>query len=174
MAMKDPEDMQDRHPGLALNRVLADLPVRRAPPALEFRVRAELERRAALPWWRLGFAHWPPGARIAFLAVCSATIGCTVLGVPWALSGLPTVHPVGALLRVWMEPAIALMSSGAGVAALLQRVIPPLWFYGGMAAAAVLYATLFGLGAAAYSTLYRQPSSARRPVSPSRFSAGRP
>ena len=33
--------------------------------------------------------------------------------------------------------------------------IPPLWLYGGLAFVAALYATFFGLGAAAYRTLYR-------------------
>jgi hypothetical protein len=167
--MNDPDDRRDRHPGLALNRVLRELPSRRAPAALESRVLAELVRRAALPWWRLGFAHWPPAARIAFLAACIALVGCTALGVPWALSGLPAVY--GGLLR-GLQPAIAPMSAAAGVVALLLRAIPPLWFYGSMAAAALLYAALFGLGAAAYSTLYRQPSSAPARAGHSR--AGRP
>lgn len=159
--MQDPNDFRDRHLGLAVNRMLRELPRRRAPAALESRVLAELARRAALPWWRLGFAHWPSAARMAFLAACSALVGCTVLGVPWGLSRLPAVH--GALLR-GMEPAIAAMSDAAGVTALLLRVIPPLWFYGTMAAAAALYATLFALGAAAYSTLYRHPANTGQPL----------
>ena len=44
--------------------------------------------------------------------------------------------------------------------ALLVRVIPPAWLYGVFAAGAMLYAVLFGLGAAAYRTLYLRPSLA--------------
>lgn len=162
--MQDPDDLADGHPSLALNRVLRELPRRRAPAALESRVLAALELRAALPWWRRGFAHWPPRARIAFLAACSALVGCTLLGVPWRLSGLPAV--CGALLRAWTEPAVAAMSAAAGVLDLLLRLIPRLWFHGTMTAAAVLYATLFALGAAAYSTLYRPPAKAGQPLRP--------
>jgi hypothetical protein len=44
--------------------------------------------------------------------------------------------------------------------AVLFRVIPPLWLYGSLAIGIFLYVTLFGLGAAAYRTLYLQPSMA--------------
>jgi hypothetical protein len=40
---------------------------------------------------------------------------------------------------------------------LLTGIAPPLWFYQGIAVCAVLYAALFGLGAALYRTLYLQP-----------------
>ena len=30
---------------------------------------AELARRAALPWWRKSFAHWPMAARAAFVVL---------------------------------------------------------------------------------------------------------
>jgi len=38
---------------------------------------------------------------------------------------------------------------------LIIRNIPPLWLYGGAAFAMLMYATFFGLGAAAYRALYR-------------------
>jgi len=41
------------------------------------------------------------------------------------------------------------------LAALLVRLIPPLWIYAGLAVGAMLYVMLFGLGAAAYRMLYR-------------------
>jgi hypothetical protein len=44
--------------------------------------------------------------------------------------------------------------------AALVRVVPLEWLYGAMAGGAILYAALFGLGAAAYRTLYLNPSSA--------------
>jgi hypothetical protein len=45
-----------------------------------------------------------------------------------------------------------------GLAALLLRVIPPLWLYGGLSLGILLYVVLFGLGAAAYRTLYLRSS----------------
>ena len=38
----------------------------------------------------------------------------------------------------------------------LYRSIPPLWLYGGLAFVALMYATLLGLGTAAYRMLYAQ------------------
>jgi hypothetical protein len=43
---------------------------------------------------------------------------------------------------------------------LLVRVIPPVWLYGTLGVGVLLYVTLFGLGAAAYRTLYLRSSSA--------------
>src|SRR6185437_10884347 len=58
-----------------LDRTLHPLPLRRAPPTLQSRVLEELQRRAALPWWRRSFAHWPSAARAGFVLVCLALIG---------------------------------------------------------------------------------------------------
>jgi hypothetical protein len=49
------------------------------------------------------------------------------------------------------------VSAGGNLVALLTGIAPPLWFYQGIAVCAVLYAALFGLGAALYRTLYHQP-----------------
>lgn len=49
----DPEEKLER----LIHRTLRDLAPRRAPRTLEARVFAELERRAALPWWRQSYAH---------------------------------------------------------------------------------------------------------------------
>jgi hypothetical protein len=40
---------------------------------------------------------------------------------------------------------------------LLARISPPVWIYQGIAVCAVLYAVLFGLGAAVYRMLYLEP-----------------
>ena len=40
------------------------------------------------------------------------------------------------------------------LAAALARAVPADWVYGGLALSAALYAALFGLGVAAYRTLY--------------------
>ena len=69
-----------------LDRALHELPSRRAPPTLESRVIRELDRRAALPWWRRSFAHWPLLARAGFLVIGAALIR---LG-----SGIGTVLPL--------------------------------------------------------------------------------
>jgi hypothetical protein len=143
-----------------LTQALEGLPLRRAPSTLELRVVDELERRAALPWWRVSFTHWPAAPRVAFVAVCIALVAATILGGVFAFAGDRSFDQAAALVLSWVQPFLAVMSSAGGVATLLVRVIPPLWLYGGLALGIVLYVALFGLGAAAYRTLYLRPSSA--------------
>ncbi len=138
-----------------MSQTLRGLPSRRAPATLEARVLAELQLRAALPWWRVGFAHWPAVPRAAFIVICAALIAATILGGASALIGMRSLNEAAALPLSWMHPILMVLSSTGGVAALLVRVIPPLWLYGALAFGMVLYLALFGLGAAAYRLLYR-------------------
>ena len=62
-----------------------------------------------------------------------------------------------------IAPALALADGAqdigralTGFAALLVRQIPTWWLYGAIAFVAGIYAMLFGLGAAAYRTLWSQ------------------
>jgi hypothetical protein len=141
----------------ALNQAVSGLSWRRAPGTLEARVVQELERRAALPWWRVSFAHWPVVPRVAFVVVCVALVAATILGGVFAFLGDRSFNEVAGLVLSWVNPFLAVMSSAGGIAALLVRIIPPLWLYGGLALGIMLYMALFGLGAAAYR-LYLRPS----------------
>jgi hypothetical protein len=141
----------------AVDRALCELPPRRAPHTLESRVFAELERRAALPWWRHSFAHWPLPARAAFLVICIALIGFVFVGGAAAMDGLKSLRDSGALSLSWAREAGVLMASAGNLSALLTRAVPPGLLYAGLAVCAALYAVLFGLGAAVYRTLYLQP-----------------
>jgi hypothetical protein len=140
-----------------ISQALKDLPSRRAPGTLEARVLNELQRRAALPWWRVSFAQWPAVPRIAFVVICIALVAATILGGMSALAGV-SLNVAAAQVLSWLHPFLAVSSSAGGVAALLVSIIPPLWLYGGLALGIVLYVSLFGLGAAAYRTLYLRPS----------------
>ncbi len=144
---------------LLLDRLLRDLPLRRAPATLELRVFGQLERRAARVWWRRGFTAWPIVTRGAFVILCSAIVVCSIFG-PWATAGIRTLRGVGALATSWVHPAASAVAWASEFSVLLVRVIPPAWLYGVVAAGALLYAMLFGLGAAAYRMLYLQPSMA--------------
>ncbi len=122
----------------AIDRALRDLPPRRAPRHLETRILGELQRRAAFPWWRRGFAQWPWLARSTLIVVCVALTGVTLLDGPWS----------------------ALVTAG-GLATLIVHVVPPGWLDLVLAVAGMFYVLLFGLSAAAYRTLYLQPSNGR-------------
>jgi hypothetical protein len=128
-----------------LDQTLRELPLRRAPATLESRVIGELERRAALPWWRRSFAHWPLAARSLFVVICASL----VLGALGGTAAVANVHSLS-----WLREAGGLLMSLGYVAALLKPATLPSWIYGGIAVCAVLYAVLFGLGAAVYRTLY--------------------
>ena len=120
-----------------------------------------LERRTELSWWRRSFAHWPLVARAAFLVICVALMKLAFLGGATAVAGVHSLHESGALSVSWAHQAAVLMASAWNIAALLMRAAPPAWLYMCIAVCAVLYAILFGLGAAVYRVLYLQPLNGR-------------
>jgi hypothetical protein len=91
--------------------------------------------------------------------VCAALVAVTLLGGVSAYLGDRSLEEASAVLLSWAHPFLTVVSSAGGLLALLLRVIPPLWMYGTLGVGIFLYVTLFGLGAAAYRTLYLRPSS---------------
>jgi hypothetical protein len=144
-----------------LDRMLQELPLRRAPATLEARVFGELERRAALPWWRRSFGHWPMLARAVFIVICAALIRLAFVGGAAATVGVRTLHESGALAPSWLRDVAVLGAAAGNLVTLLARTVPPSWAYESVAVCAVLYAVLFGLGAAVYRTLYLKPLNGR-------------
>jgi hypothetical protein len=140
-----------------LHQALRSVPMRKAPLSLEARVMNELARRAAMPWWRASFGSWPVAARVGFVLTCAVLIAATILGGVSAYLGDRPVSEASALVLSWVNPFLTIISSAGGLLAVLFRVIPPLWLYGALGLGVFLYVTLFGLGAAAYRTLYLQP-----------------
>jgi hypothetical protein len=152
--------MKDRLDRL-IDGVIRELPLRRAPPTLESRVLDELARREAAPWVQRSFSHWPMLARAAFVAGCTALAAMVVIGAsrftdlfrPLSSSGPP----------LWWLHANALANAAGTLAASLADGLrissAPLatWLELTLTAAALLYACLFGLGAAAYRLLYLHP-----------------
>lgn len=146
-----PEDLEK-----FIHQTLRSLPARRAPLSLESRVRAAIEARAALPWWKQSFAAWPVAARVAFLIGSAGIAKLAIMAVVWAMAGFD-----GALLAnafstqfAWVQTVSGVFTAIGNFFGTVYRAIPPLWLYGGLAAVAALYAALFGLGATAYRLLY--------------------
>jgi hypothetical protein len=133
-----------------LGDTMRDLPARPAPHTLESRVFAELAGRSSRPWWRRSFGHWPVFARVGWVTSCGALIGITLLGGPWT-----------AAMGSWIRQAAAITGTVGNLGASLMDAIPVTWLLPGLVAAALLYALLFGLGAAAYRLLYLQPHDGR-------------
>jgi hypothetical protein len=137
-----------------LDRTLRELPLRRAPLTLDSRVLGELQRRAALPWWRKSFAHWPPAARALFVVIGAGLVKLAFLGGTWTAEGMGSLHESAAAMP-WARQAVAVVGAAGGFVLSLAHAVPPEWIQDGLAVSAVLYAALFGLGIAAYRMLYR-------------------
>jgi hypothetical protein len=140
----------------AIHQTLRALPPRRAPRSLEARVFAELERRAALSWWRQSFAHWPLPARAVFFVAALALVKLTLTVAVWVMAGFDSASFLAALSTPvsWAQAGVSLVRGVTDFCFVIFRSIPPLWLYGTVAFVAAMYAALFGLGAAAYRTLY--------------------
>ncbi len=139
-----------------VQQAVRNLPARRAPSTLESRVRTEIARRAALPWWRKSFTYWPNPARAAFAVVCAALIKVVFVTAGWFAAGFdpaPLKAAFGPELH-WAEIAIGCGQTVLAASSALLSSVPTLWIYGAGALIAALYIALFGLGAAAYRTLY--------------------
>ncbi len=140
-----------------VHRELRSLPVRRAPRTLEARVLSALEHQAAIAWYHKSWSHWPAAIRAAFLALATGVTGAVLTAFYLVFNGVATdtlIAQAGAklgLLTRMYHVAAWVVEFGAN----LFSSIPPLWLYGGLALVGALYATFFGLGAAAYRTLYR-------------------
>ena len=134
---------------------LRDLPPRRAPRSLEERVLAEVQRRAALPWWRRSFTHWPVLAKASFVLFCAAVVRLLLTAGVWAKAGFDPMQfrTVFAAPLAWFDNVITVITAASGFCDIMIRSIPSLWIYGGLVVFAAMYATLFGLGAAAYKAL---------------------
>ena len=144
-----------------LEEAMKDLPLRRAPSTLEARVLGELARRAALPWWRRSFGHWPLFARALFVVICAGLIRLAFMEGAVAVAGVHSLHESGVLPLSWVRDVGVLAAAAGNLMALLARTAPPSWVYEGIAVCAVLYAVLFGLSAAVYRTLFLQTHNGR-------------
>lgn len=141
-----------------IHRELRSLPLRRAPRSLEVRVLSALEQRAAIAWYHKSWIHWPAAVRAAFLAVATGVAGGCMAGFYLMAAGLESsefLTAVGARLGLLAKAYHAAVWMADFTANVFGN-IPPLWLYGGLALVGALYATFFGLGAAAYRTLYRR------------------
>jgi len=135
------------------HQVLRSLPDRAAPPALESRVLLALGRRAALPWWRRSYAHWPVGLRCAFILLLAAAAAAILA---FGRSRVPA-QAVGdlALRFPWIAFLQSIGASLLDTVGLVFDAIPKGWLYGSVAILVVCYGVLFGLGAALYRAFYR-------------------
>ena len=135
-----------------VDRVCKEQPSLGAPATLSARVLAEIERRAARPWWRQSFTHWPLPVRAAFVVACTGAIWAT-FSAPLARLFSTVNAPV-----TWAHQAgatVSLVNSVFGhVSGDLAHSVSPLVLYGTGLGICGLYVFFAGLCAATYRTLY--------------------
>ncbi|WP_438481029.1 hypothetical protein [Oleiharenicola lentus] len=142
-----------------VHRELRALPLRKAPRSLESRVMAAIEAQASVAWYHKSWNHWPVAVRGVFLAFATSVAAAVIFGGYRAFAGAEqTASAVGAEVGQRVAVFTKFYHAVMWVVDLGQSVVhslPPLWLYGGLAFAVFTYAAFFGLGAAAYRTLYR-------------------
>ena len=116
-----------------------------------------IEQRAAIAWYHKSWNHWPAAVRAGFLAIATGVSGAAVAAFYLLAHGDEAAElSRGAASKMhWLTGVGSVASSVSDFLGLVVRNTPPLWLYGGIAFVAMMYVTFFGLGAAAYRTLYR-------------------
>jgi hypothetical protein len=139
----------------AIHRVLRSVPDRKAPAGLVGRVFAELSRRAALPWWRKSFAHWPRAFRMTFFVGSALAAALLVSGLMVLARSQGASELAGSFAGRfgWLVLAREIFASAGDRIRLLVGGIPSIWLYGAVGMVAACYATLAGIGAVAYRAL---------------------
>ena len=140
-----------------IHSTLRSLPDRKAPGTLEARVLAAIEHRATVAWYHKSWSYWPAAVRAAFLAVATAVGGAAVTAFYLLSQGLElgsVASEVGGRFE-WLSRIYNVGVWCVDFANHIVGGIPSLWIYGGLGFIAALYVTFFGIGAAAYRTLYR-------------------
>ena len=135
--------------------VVAGLPQRPAPAALERRVLAAIPDGDAHLGRAQGFAAWPMPARwLAMPALTVFSVALLIVSGNAERDATDLVRALvpGGLTALW-EALRATWEATGGAVALLGRSVPGSWWYGALAAFACWYAGVVGLGLTAYRLL---------------------
>ena len=135
--------------------VVAGLPPRPAPAAIERRVLAAIASAGTLPARAQGFAAWPVAMRwsvLPALTVFSVALLIASGNAERDATDLVRALVPGGLTALW-DALRATGEAAGGALALLGRSVPGSWWYGALAAFACWYAGVVGLGLTAYRLL---------------------
>lgn len=147
MSTNDPDKLE-----ASIHRVLRSVPDRKAPAGFEGRVLRELSRRAALPWWRKSFAHWPAAFRAAFFVGSAFAAALLVSGLILLGHSSGAQELAGSVSGRfgWLVLSREIIASAGDRIRLLIGGIRPIWLYAAVGTVAACYAALAAIGAATY------------------------
>lgn len=144
-----------------VDRALKQLPDLSAPSTLLPRIRAALERRERLPWYRQPWLAWPAPLRAASLAL----LGGLFVALGWGVAQVaPSAGAVADMREVnhWLSDAGAVwgaVEAVYGTAVLLLRHLGP-WFLAGCLLLLVMANALcMGLGTMCVRLAFTRPGS---------------
>jgi hypothetical protein len=149
-----------------IGSVLRQQPLRQAPASLEARVLREIELRSAQALRQSGFSRWPWTTRILCLPVGAALVWLSFVTTARLLSlwqAIQVSAPANAAQSGWRWFE-SLGQALQAIGNLATHAIPQWLLYGGAGAALLMYAAFFGLGAAAFRTLFVTPEPVRYPT----------
>ncbi|HVY68680.1 MAG TPA: hypothetical protein VHH73_02060 [Verrucomicrobiae bacterium] len=140
-----------------IHRELRQLPPRRAPRTLAPRVRAALEARARLPWWRRAWTGWPLGMQVFSGVLALLLVGflgyATVM--IWESSFTASLAARVASAFDFSGPGWDLALSLGNAALVAARSFGQLGLMIAGSAVLCLYLSCFGLGTAYYRVMVR-------------------
>ena len=143
----------------AVDRELKALPNLRAPQTLLPRVRAVIEQRAGLPWYRRAWQTWPLPLQAVSMLVLLVAFAGLCLG-SWQLVHAPAVASATREASGWirmLSTTLSTLGVLANALAVAVRSLGPLVLFGIMMALLLGYAACVGFG-----TLYVRLAFARR------------
>lgn len=148
-----------------IGTVLGQQPLRQAPATLEARVLGELALRASRPWWLQSFSRWPWAARALFLPLGVGLVQLSFLTTARLVSLWQTLQQSApaSTAQSGLQTLGNLSQAMQTLGNMVTREIPQVWVYGGVGLALLLYAAMFGLGAAAFRTLVATSEPVRYP-----------
>jgi len=148
-----------------IGAVLGQQPLRQAPATLETRVLQELALRSSKPWWLQGFSRWPWAARLLFLPLGLGLVRLSFLTTAGLVSLWQTLQrsSPASSAQAGLQTLGSLGQAVQMLGNMVTRDIPQVWIYGGAGLALLLYAAMFGLGAAAFRTLVVTSEPVRYP-----------
>jgi hypothetical protein len=148
-----------------IGRVLGQQPQRQAPASLEFRVLQELALRASKPWWLQSFSRWPWVARLLFLPLVLGLVQLSFTTTARLTALWQTLQHSAPASRAQsgLQALSNLGQAAQSLSNVVTHAVPQVWIYGGAALGLLLYAAMFGLGAAAFRTLIVSPEPVRYP-----------